>query len=157
MNHLLLSRDTTKSLCTGPRKSISTPVPTQSAGHTQKSSGVEIAWKYDRMTGRWLLESHARRLKGILKNHYTSEGFIQNKYNILISMGILISPNLRKLNKISVSNSINLFSPSTTTLPAILKSHRSETWRHTGMRTKPPVSLETPPSSWAATIDEKWL
>ena len=109
------------------------------------------------VTGRWLLDSHARRLKGILKNQYSSEGFIQNKYNIRISKGILISPNLRKLNKISVRNSITLSSPSTTTLPAILKSHRSETWRHTGMRTEPPIPLETPPLSWAATIDEKWL
>ena len=63
-------------------------------------------------------------------------------------MGILISPNLRKRIKISVRNSIILSSSSTTTLPAILKSHRSETWRHTGMRTEPPISLETPPPSW---------
>ena len=35
------------------------------------------------------------------------------------------------------------------------ESHRREMWRHTGRRTKPPISLETPPPALIMTNAEK--
>ena len=61
-----------------------------------------------------------------------------------MTRGTLKSPNPRNRNSISVINSKFLSASSMNTLLAIFKFTDARRRRHTGRRTEPPISLETP-------------
>ena len=128
-----------------PGMSLDEPPIAESRHHNIAVHWPSKVWPVD-----WLLDIHARRSKGILKNHYTSEGFIQNKYNILVfyfnrNLNIAKSKKMKQDKREEFYYFILLINND---FAAILKSHRSGTWRHTSMRTESPISLETPPPSW---------
>ena len=106
------------------------------------------------VTGRYdcstVNRSQAWRSKGIFKNHYILKvsSKIRTIHWVSISMGILRKSKKIKQVIVSMRKSIILLSSSTMTMPTILESHRSETWRHIGTRTEPPNYLKTPPPCW---------
>ena len=94
----------------------------------------------------WLPVKFSRRWKGIFKIHYATGHFTPKKYLNLVfydnrNLKISKSKKSERYFRDKIEIFIRLFDEH---FARHFESHRRQTWRHTGRRTVPQISVETP-------------